>query len=292
MLSISLGKLYLAATPIGNLEDVNQRFCSVAKQVNGVLCEDTRHSRKLFSHLGINPRLEAYHQHNEEALLDKVIRRLQRGEQWMLVSDAGTPLIQDPGYKLVAQCHQEGIPVSFLPGACAAIAALCVSGLTTDQFQFVGYLPTKPSKRRTYLTKYIELPHSVIFYLSPHRLLAEMEDVALAYGAQRQMSLVKEITKINENVIKGNAEHIIEWLQQSPVHCKGEFVLVVASTPEISLQNTGDFEPSALSRLCMSELREHLPLKLACKITEKISSQSSKELYHFFMGEPSIKKDV
>ena len=285
MLHKSLGKLYIAATPIGNLDDVSRRFCQLAEQVDGVLCEDTRHSKKLFFHLGINPRLEAFHQHNEDMALERAVQRLLMGEKWMLISDAGTPMIQDPGFKLVRECHRKGIEVNFIPGACAVIAALCLSGQPTNEFQFIGYLPAKESKRRTTLARCVNFSHSAIFYLSAHRVIAEMRDVLSVYGEDRDMSLVKEITKVNEKVVKGCATEIIAWLEQSPLHLKGEFVLVIEGLQEklLTADEDDEFIPSALSTLCISELRQHMPLKLATKITAKITAQSHKALYRFFM---------
>lgn len=288
MVNKTLGQLYIAATPIGNLEDISRRFCQVVQQVNGVLCEDTRHSKKLFSYLGITPRLQSFHQHNEEVTLDKVIARLVAGEQWMLVCDAGMPIIQDPGYRLVRECHQQGIKVSILPGACAAVSALCLSGQPAHAFQFEGYLPTKQRKRKEKLLAHRMLPHSLIYYLSTHRVLDEMADVLSVYEADRQMSLVKEMTKINENVVVGNAETLLEWLMQSALHVKGEFALVIHGWQKKPSKDNDleGFEPSNLSLRCMTELRSHLPLKTAIKITAKISSQPSKALYHFFTSNP------
>lgn len=280
---VALGKLYIGATPIGNLDDVTRRFHQVASQVDGILCEDTRHSKKLFSHLCIRQRLQPYHQHNEVAMLTKVIARLLKGEQWMLVSDAGTPMIQDPGYKLVRECHRQGIEVSMIPGACSVIAALCLSGQPTDNFQFIGYLPNKHSKRKETLSHCITLTHSVICYLSTHRVISEMQDVLSVYGNLRQMSLVKEITKINETVIIGNAEKILAWLSASAMHTKGEFVLIIEGWQAPPLQQQQiDFVPNELSRRCVAELRQHMPLKKAIKITAKITSEPSKQLYRFF----------
>ncbi|MEZ4903501.1 MAG: 16S rRNA (cytidine(1402)-2'-O)-methyltransferase [Spirosomataceae bacterium] len=218
-------KLYLVPTPVGNLEDITLRAINVLKTVDVVLAEDTRTSGHLLKHLGISKPLQSYHIHNEHQTVQRIIVRLQKGENMALVSDAGTPSISDPGFLLVRECLKNDIEVECLPGATAFVPALVNSGLPSDRFTFEGFLPHKKG-RQTRLIALKEEERTMIFYESPHRLLKTLEQFVAYFGADRQASVSRELTKIYEETIRGTLPEIIAYFAEKTI--KGEIVIVVS----------------------------------------------------------------
>jgi 16S rRNA (cytidine1402-2'-O)-methyltransferase len=220
-----MSKLYIIPTPIGNLEDITLRAIRLLKEVNLVLAEDTRISRKLFSHYNIDTPLSSFHMYNEHEFLSKYINRLKSGECLALISDAGTPAISDPGFLLIRECVKEGIVVECLPGATALVPALVNSGLPNDKFIFEGFLPVKKG-RKTRLIFLKEEARTMVFYESPHRILKTLNQFVEYFSAERNISVSREISKMFEETVRGTAaEVVLHFEQKKP---KGEFVIVVA----------------------------------------------------------------
>ncbi len=220
-----MSKLYLIPTPIGNLEDITLRALRLLKEVNIVLAEDTRTTKKLFSHYEIDTPLAAFHMHNEHKVLEKWILRLKAGETIALVSDAGTPAISDPGFLLVRECVKEGIEVDCLPGATAFVPALVNSGLPSDKFIFEGFLPVKKG-RQTRLKILAEEERSMVFYESPHRIVKTLSQFAEYFGEDRLVSVSREISKMFEETKRGSMKEVKEYFEEKKP--KGEFVIIVA----------------------------------------------------------------
>ncbi|MDF7818363.1 16S rRNA (cytidine(1402)-2'-O)-methyltransferase [Runella sp. MFBS21] len=218
-------KLYLIPTPIGNLEDITLRAINTLKNADVILAEDTRTSGHLLKHLGITKPLQSYHIHNEHQTVQKLIARLLKGENMALVSDAGTPAISDPGFLLVRECIKNNIEVECLPGPTAFVPALVNSGLPNDRFTFEGFLPHKKG-RQTRLTQLKEEERTMIFYESPHRLLKSLEQFVEYFGADRQASVSRELTKVYEETIRGTLTEIIAYFAEKTI--KGEIVIVVS----------------------------------------------------------------
>ena len=220
------GTLYVVATPIGNLEDISLRAIRILGEVDLIACEDTRHTRKLLDRYGISKPLVSYHEHNEQPRAAELLSDLQAGKNIALVSDAGTPLIADPGYRLVEQAREQGVTVTPVPGPCALIAALSASGLATDSFLFHGFLPPKQGQRRKLLTELKTLEATLIFYEAPHRILETLEDIAATLG-QRRVVLARELTKIHEEFLRGTPAELRSALAERP-SVKGEITVMVA----------------------------------------------------------------
>jgi len=220
-----MSKLYLIPTPIGNLEDLTFRALRILKEVNIVLAEDTRTTKKLFSHYDINTPLAAFHMHNEHKVLEKWIARLKAGETIALVSDAGTPAISDPGFLLVRECVKEGIEVDCLPGATAFVPALVNSGLPSEKFIFEGFLPTKKG-RQTRLTLLAEEERTMVFYESPHRIVKTLSQFMEYFGEERLVSVSREISKMFEETKRGTMKEVKAYFEEKKP--KGEFVVIVA----------------------------------------------------------------
>ncbi len=218
--------LFLVATPIGNLEDISLRALRILKEVDLIACEDTRHTARLLNHYGIKTPCESHHQHNEVRRTRRLLSLLQEGKSIALVSDAGTPLLSDPGYALVAACHNAGFPVVPIPGPAAAIAALTASGVSADCFYFAGFLPSRRTLRRKTLLDLASIPATLIFYEAPHRLLPSLADMAEILG-ERQACLARELTKIHEEWIRGTIAEIRTAAAARP-HIRGEITLIVA----------------------------------------------------------------
>jgi 16S rRNA (cytidine1402-2'-O)-methyltransferase len=221
-------KLYLVPTPIGNLEDITLRAINILKSVDVVLAEDTRTSGHLLKHLGISKPLQSYHIHNEHQTVQRIIARLLKGETMALISDAGTPAISDPGFLLVRECLKNGIEIECLPGPTAFVPALVNSGLPSDRFTFEGFLPHKKG-RQTRLIQLKEEERTMIFYESPHRLLKSLEQFAEYFGADRQASVSRELTKMFEETVRGTLTEIIAYFAEKTI--KGEIVIVVTGKP-------------------------------------------------------------
>lgn len=223
------GMLYLVPTPIGNLGDISIRCRQTLEQADFIAAEDTRVSLKLLNHLGIKKSLVSYYEHNKAQKGNMIIDRILAGETCALVSDAGSPAISDPGEELVKQCAEAGITVCAIPGPCAVITALSISGQSTGRFCFEGFLSTAKKSRREHLESLIAEQRTMVFYEAPHKLLATLESMAEVFGPQRPISLCRELTKLHEEVIRTTLGQAVEmYTQQAP---KGEFVLVVAGAP-------------------------------------------------------------
>ena len=219
-----MGILYLVATPIGNLEDISARALRVLREVNLIAAEDTRKTRKLLSHFDIHVPLTSYFEHNKRSKLEHVMAALEQGDV-ALVSDAGTPALNDPGYELVRAALQAGYTVSPIPGACAPVAALVASGLPTNAFLYLGYLPRQPGERLRALQEVAQLPYTLIFLETPHRLLESLDDLEAVLG-NRQMAVARELTKLFEEITRGSISEIRNYYEDRPL--QGEFTLVVA----------------------------------------------------------------
>ncbi|MCL2878069.1 MAG: 16S rRNA (cytidine(1402)-2'-O)-methyltransferase [Acidobacteria bacterium] len=220
-----MGCLYLVATPIGNLEDITLRALRVLKEADLIACEDTRHTAKLLTRYGITTPRKSCHEFNEESRVPGLIQFLREGKNIALVGDAGTPLVSDPGYKIVSACRKEGIEVIPVPGACAAVAALAASGLPSDSFFFAGFLPSRAAPRRRRLKELAGVPAVLIFYEAPHRLIDSLKDMAAVLGSRRA-ALAREITKIHEEFLCGTLDEILDTLRARP-EIRGEITLVI-----------------------------------------------------------------
>ena len=265
--------LYIVATPIGNLDDITLRAIDTLKRVDLIAAEDTRHSGLLLQHLGIKAKLFSLHDHNEQEKAHVLIEKLQSGLSIALVSDAGTPLINDPGYHLVKACRENDIKVVPIPGACAAIAALSVAGLPSDKFIYEGFLPAKSKARQDSLASLITEPRTMIFYESTHRLLETLKDMQTIFGANKQIVLAKELTKTWETIVSFPVNELIDWLNQDASRQKGEFVLIVAGY----IESNKDIDPKAINTLKL--LQKELPLKKAAAITAEIYGLKKNQLY-------------
>ena len=231
--------LYVVATPIGNIADVSLRALKVLSLVDAIACEDTRNTGLLMSRLGLSTPLFSAHQHNERESAEKIIGRLRKGERIALVSDAGTPAISDPGARIVDAVIDAGLSVIPIAGACAGIAALSASGLMTDEFYFVGFLPSKTSQRAQLLSRLTSTRATLIFYEAPHRILESAQALANALDGTRRVVVAREISKLFEQIHRCQLSELHDWLAQAPEHQKGEFVLlveaaVVSDEPDLS----------------------------------------------------------
>ena len=252
--------LYIVPTPIGNLQDITERAIDVLGAVDWIAAEDTRHSQKLLQHFSIQAKTLSLHDHNEEKRTQMLCNKLLGGESVALISDAGTPLISDPGFVLVRACRANDINVVALPGPCAAITALSASGLATDRFIFEGFLPVKNQARMNALATLLDRTCTSVFYEAPRRILDTVNDIKTALGPDRHLVLAKELTKTFENYVSDTPDGIIAWLEADAVHQKGEFVLMVAGAPPAS-----DELPSEAMAL-LKRLKQDLPLKKAAAI--------------------------
>ena len=272
------GSLYIVATPIGNLDDISTRAKSVLREVDLILAEDTRHSRPLLEKLDIQAPVKSLHDFNENKIAASIIDRLKNGQSVALISDAGTPLISDPGYRLVKHAHEENIRVIPVPGASALICALSAAGQATDRFVFEGYLPARQASRVKRLKYLRSEPRTLVIYESPHRLLACIRDMITVFGEERCVTLAKELTKIHETIRKFNLEELRKWLEQDPARQKGEFVLIVEGRPD-------DLSSMDETRRILSILMKSLSPSKAAVIASEITGMSKNELYRMAIAE-------
>ncbi|AWL12934.1 16S rRNA (cytidine(1402)-2'-O)-methyltransferase [Saliniradius amylolyticus] len=266
--------LYIVATPIGHLGDISQRAAGVLAEVAVIAAEDTRHTQKLLQHLQVQTPLLSLHEHNESQRAGRILERLNRGDNVALVSDAGTPLISDPGYELVRLCRQHGVKVSPIPGACAAIAALSASGLPTHGFHFSGFLPVKQQARTKVIESLADSSYTTVFYEAPRRIRDTVAMLVEVLGGDRRCVLAKELTKTFETFVGDTAAEILDWLDADPVHQKGEFVLMVG--PAEPTEHGVAPEAKAL----LTELTVELPLKKAAAITARHYGLKKNVLYN------------
>lgn len=270
------GILYIVATPIGNLQDITARALDIFNQVDLIAAEDTRHSGLLLSHYGIKKPFFALHDHNEQQKADLLVEKLHQGNHIALISDAGTPLISDPGFHVVRKCRQAGIRVVPLPGACAAITALCASGVASDRFCFEGFLPAKSKARRDKLTELADEARTLIFYESTHRILDSLTDVETVLGTDRYVVLAREITKTWETIIGDEVGQLRTWLAEDPNRTKGEMVLIIEGK---SAESSAEFSPQAIKALQL--IAQELPLKKAAAIVAELYGYKKNALYQF-----------
>jgi len=266
------GNLYVVATPIGNLEDLAPRARQALADVDLVAAEDTRHTGRLLSHLGLKKRLIALHDHNEEQVVTKVIAELEAGQSVALVSDAGTPLVSDPGYRLLRAAHLHGITVSPMPGASAVTAALSAAGLPTDRFCFEGFLPAKAVARRKRLQSLISESRTLVFFESVHRIAAALADLGDVFGEERDAFVGRELSKLHEQCVQGSLGSLRLKVDAGVIVNKGEFVIVVAGA-DIEAESTLDTDTLLI------ELAKHLPGKDAAKVTAKLTGEKKNALY-------------
>ncbi|QQX80082.1 16S rRNA (cytidine(1402)-2'-O)-methyltransferase [Shewanella sp. KX20019] len=266
--------LYIVPTPIGNLGDISSRAIEVLNQVSLIACEDTRHSGKLLSHFGIETRKTALHDHNERDRAQWIIQKLGYGESVALISDAGTPLISDPGYHLVKQVREAGFNVIPLPGPCAAITALSASGLPSDRFTFEGFLPSKEKGRLDKLSALKEDPRTLIFYESPHRIVHSLESIAAALGEDREIVMAREVTKTFETFLSGPVGEVLQTVKDDPNQQRGEIVLMCHGHRSDEESEFSTVVIETLKLLC-----EELPLKKASAIAGQIYGIKKNALY-------------
>ncbi len=267
------GTLYVVATPIGNLGDLSSRALETLRGVAAICAEDTRHTRQLLSHYGVEQSLVALHEHNEAGVAERIVARLQAGDSLALVSDAGTPLVSDPGFRLVAEARAAGIKVSPIPGPSALIAALSVAGLPSDRFAFEGFLPAKAGARRERLAQLAGETRTLLFYESSHRIEETLGDAVVAFGADRPAAIARELTKLFETVLSGTLAELHARVVADADQRKGEFVLLI--------QGVGDDAEAKLAegRRIYAKLIEHLPPSTAAKLAADISGAPRKGLY-------------
>ncbi|HZF97620.1 MAG TPA: 16S rRNA (cytidine(1402)-2'-O)-methyltransferase [Pseudoxanthomonas sp.] len=270
---MSAGTLFIVATPIGNLADLSPRALETLRAVSTICAEDTRHTRQLLAHFGIDRPLLALHEHNEEAIAARVVERIAVGESLALVSDAGTPLVSDPGFRLVRAARAAGLRVSPVPGACAAIAALSVAGLPSDRFAFEGFLPAKPAARRERLSRLASETRTLVFYESSHRIDGSLADMRATFGDAREAVIARELTKLFETVSGGTLAQLHAAVRADPNQRKGEFVVMV--------HGAGDDADARLveGQRIYAMLGQHLPPSTAARLAAEISGAPRKALY-------------
>lgn len=275
---MNAGTLYVVATPIGNLGDMTPRAVEVLQRVTRIAAEDTRHSSGLLRHFGIHTPLLALHEHNEREASVEVIRRLRQGENIALISDAGTPLISDPGFPLTRLAHEAGIRVVPLPGACALIAALSAAGLPTDRFAFEGFLPPKSAARRHALESLAGERRTLAFYEAPHRLLETLQDMTAVFGPERLAVLARELTKTFETLRRAPLGELLEFVRDDTDQQRGETVLLVHGASPPAADALAD-EPRRIAALLAAEL----PVKQAAALAAKITGAKKNQIYDFLI---------
>jgi 16S rRNA (cytidine1402-2'-O)-methyltransferase len=268
------GVLYVVATPIGNLQDLSPRALQVLREVGLIAAEDTRHSKKLLTHFGVATTLQSLHEHNEREVTGALLKKLSSGMDVAIVSDAGTPLISDPGFHLVRAARLAGVRVVPVPGPAALVAALSVAGLPTDRFCFEGFLSSRQAARRQRLQSLADHTATLVFYESSHRILASVADMADIFGGDREATLARELTKTFETVLSGSLSSLLVQLQADKQQQKGEFVVMVhgAASRETSVVDSA-------SEHVLTVLLAELPLKQAAALASRITGLSKNALY-------------
>jgi 16S rRNA (cytidine1402-2'-O)-methyltransferase len=273
------GTLYVVATPIGNLGDITLRAIEVLKQVDKIVAEDTRHSAPLLKHFSISKPSISMHEFNERERHKILMEYLQQGESIALISDAGTPLISDPGFHLVREAKLQGVNVVTIPGPCAAIAALSVAGLPTDKFTFEGFLPPKPEAKRNRLATLLHESRTMIFYEAPHRVLATLQIMAEVFGNERKAVIARELTKIHESVLADSLENLIKHFSKHENTLRGEFVLLLEGVNEEEAESK-----EVIPEKVLDILLEELPLKQAAQLASKITGERKNVLYELALA--------
>ena len=270
------GTLYVVATPIGNLEDITYRAVRVLKEADLIACEDTRHTAKLLAHYGIDKPTVSYHEHNEAARAEELAAKLEQGLNIAQVSDAGMPGISDPGYRVIHLAIERGVQVVPIPGASAMVAALAASGLPTDSFQFLGFLPAKSGQRRTLLESLRDAPQTTVIYEAPHRIAETMKDIVELLGAERPVALARELTKIHEEFLRGSAAGVLEQLQRREV--KGEMTLVIGKSEGPAVAAKKDIASRIEEIMREGSVDENTALKVVAKELGVSKSDAYREL--------------
>jgi len=270
------GVLYIVATPIGNLDDISARALSVMKSVQVIAAEDTRHSQKLLAHFGIDKKLIPYHDHTNEKQIDMLLQRLADGEKIALVSDAGTPLISDPGYRIVKRAREQNITVVPIPGPSAPIAALSAAGLPTDRFSFEGFPPAKSGARIKMFERLVAEQRTMVFFESTHRIEDSLEDAIRVFGAERQAVIARELTKTFETFLSGSLADIARQIREDSNQKRGEFVLMLAGA-EQEQDESGEVTIDIDALLI--KLAKTLPTKQASSLASDITGLPKKDLY-------------
>lgn len=267
------------ATPIGNLGDISTRALEILRAVDRIAAEDTRHSAALLRHYAIDTPMLSLHEHNERHKTEDLLARLEAGERIALISDAGTPLISDPGYHLVQHCHHSGIRVVPIPGPSALITALCAAGLPTDRFSFEGFLPHRAAARLARMESLARDPRTLIFYESPHRIGDCLQDMVSAFGAERPAVLARELTKTFETIRQATLSELLHWVAEDRNQHKGEIVLLLKGAEE------GDCDQQQLeAQRIAALLAEELPLKQAASLAARISGAKKNALYQYLLA--------
>lgn len=272
--------LYIVPTPIGNLSDISQRAIDVLRQATLIAAEDTRHSQVLLSHLGISTPMVAHHEHSTAGALSKLLDRLRQGESVALISDAGTPLVSDPGYRLVREVQDAGLPVVPIPGPCSLITALCASGLPTNRFYFEGFLPAKSVQRRRRLEALAEQEVTLIFLEAPHRVAETLQDMLAIFGSEREVTLARELTKSFETIRRLPLEKMWSWVTDDVNQQRGELVLLLGPPAKQSATTVTEGALRILRLLC-----EELPPRKASALTAEITGARARDLYNLLMLE-------
>lgn len=278
-MSNEAGVLYIVATPIGNLKDITLRALEVLQHVDLIAAEDTRHSRKLLNHYGIDTPQLSFHEHNEQAQAPRLLARLQNGASVALISDAGTPLISDPGYRLVSQARVAGITISPIPGPSAVIAALSAAGLPTDRFAFEGFLPPKAAARRKRLAALRREPRTLVLYASSHRVMDCLRDLSDCLGSERQAVLARELTKTFETFRSASLGALCQWLEADRDNQRGEFVLVIQG----ALERVARGSEEHLIRV-VTTLMSELPLKPAVRLAAELTGEPRNKIYRLALS--------
>ncbi|MCU1220953.1 MAG: hypothetical protein JWN42_2150 [Candidatus Angelobacter sp.] len=268
------GTLYVVGTPIGNLEDISYRAVRVLKEADLIACEDTRHTAKLLHHYAIDKPSVSYHEHNEAARAEELVAKLELGLNVAQVSDAGMPGISDPGYRVIKLAIERGVQVVPIPGASALVAALAASGLPTESFQFLGFLPAKSGQRRTMLETLRQAEHTTVVYEAPHRITETMKDIVELLGRERPVVLARELTKIHEEFIRGTAEQVLHHIQKHEL--KGEMTLLIGKG---EVQKTQAAVKDILQRLDEIMREQKLDEKAGLKVLAKERGLSKSEAY-------------
>ena len=281
---VNIGHLFVVATPIGNMGDISFRALDVLKSVDFIVAEDTRVTKKVLQRYEVNTPIKSYHDFSSEKDREKILSSLLGGDSIALVSDAGTPLISDPGYKLVNMARSLNIPVDPVPGACAVIAALCVSGLATNSFQFDGFVPAKTLSKKSYFESILFQERSVVLFESKHRILESLISLSEILQRDREVFIAKEITKKFECYFKGSAIKCLDWLRADSNHIKGEFVIIIAGCDASAVQEKRN---SAGMRI-LDILKDRVSSRDAVRIASEISGAKKNVLYEKAIDKKSI----
>ncbi|BCN93884.1 ribosomal RNA small subunit methyltransferase I [Thiomicrorhabdus immobilis] len=272
------GTLYVVATPIGNLADITRRAVETLEKVDWVAAEDTRHSKPLLHALGINQTLISLHEHNELQRSEQLLAKLKNGENGALISDAGTPLINDPGYHLVKLLRDEGVNVVPLPGPSAVITALSAAGLPTDRFTYEGFLPAKANKRLAILEGLATEVRTLVFYESPHRLMECLQSMQTAFGEEREIVVARELTKKFEQFVSGKLHDVYGYFIENSDKVRGEFVLMLKGAPEKS-EEAGEAALIEQDKMIQVMLKQSLPVKQISEIIAELTGEKKKPIY-------------